>query len=141
VKTTRHSHELAYRRSNVSRANGAHAMLGQGSRQSARLAADPVRDGRVRNWSAAEPVRIEFDLDLFEADGQGRVAVAAAGAVKNGRRTIDDPLSDIRLVQVAPEDENRQHRPIMRVFRYPSATEIHHSADDHAAGIMQDVHP
>lgn len=104
------------------------------------MTADPVGNGCVGNWTAPEPVWIKLDFDLFEADGQGRIAVARAGAVENGRRPLDEALSEIRLVQIAPEDEDRQHWPIMRMLRYSSATEIDHSPDDETAGFVQDVH-
>ena len=69
VRATNRTHKLAYRSSNASCANCARAVLGQGSRHEAHIAADPVGNGSVWNRSGPKPLWIELDFNLFEADG------------------------------------------------------------------------
>jgi hypothetical protein len=66
--------------------------------------------------------------------------VGGTSAVKNDRRTINQALSELGLIQIAPEHENRQHRPIVRMLGHPSVATIDKSADDDPAGLMQYVH-
>src|SRR5579862_4143843 len=62
------------------------------------------------------------------------------GAVENCRRAIDQAPSELGLIQVAPEHENRQYGPVMRMLRHLSTAEVDDSADDHPTGLMQHVH-
>lgn len=104
------------------------------------MTADPMKNGCAWNRSASEPLWIELDFNLFESDRQGRVAMSRTRAVKDGRRTVNHAPSELGLIQIASEHENRQHRPVMRMLPYPSVAEIDNSADDDTARLVQYVH-
>ena len=140
VSASNSRHKLAYRSSNASRVNRPRAVLGQGSRHEACMTADPMRNGCAWNRNASEPLWIELDFNLFESDRQGRIAMGRTRAVKDGRRTVNHAPSELGLIQIASEHENRQHRPVMRMLPYPSVAEIDNSADDDTARLVQYVH-
>jgi hypothetical protein len=99
----------------------------------------PMGNGRA--WkSTSQPVGIEFDFNLFESHGQRGIAVSGTCAVKNGGRPINQAPAEVGLIQIPPEHENRQHRPIVRVLRDPSVAEIYDSADDDPIGLVQCIH-
>src|SRR5215467_11645356 len=48
----------------------------------AEVTTDPQRDRHTRQQAASKPGRIELDLDLFESNRRGRVAMTRAGAIE-----------------------------------------------------------
>lgn len=74
-------------------------------------------DGHARVTREAEPRGIEFDLDLLEPVRGDGVRVARSGAIEHGGRGTHVALADLGPIGIRAEDEERQHRPIVRVFR------------------------
>src|SRR5262245_25498232 len=63
------------------------------------------------------------------------------GAIEHGRGTGDEGLAELGLVQIAAEDENREHRPVVRVLRHAGAAPIDDSSDRGAAEFLQHLIP
>src|SRR5215469_3349546 len=73
------------------------------SRLSSDVTSDPFHDGYTWQQSASNPERIELDLDLFESNGRGRVAMARAGAIENRGGSGNELLSDFRLIDIGAD--------------------------------------
>jgi hypothetical protein len=62
-------------------------------------------DRRARIAHAAEPSRIEFDLDLLESFGRHVVTVSRSGAIEDHRRTGNGDLAELSVVRIAADHE------------------------------------
>jgi hypothetical protein len=73
-------------------------------RETARLCAgstsDPLHHRHGWKRLAPEPGRIEFNLDLLESKRRNGVSMSCAAAVENRRRTGDELLPGLSLVQI-----------------------------------------
>ena len=58
----------------------------------------PPHHGQSWNQPASKPVRIELDLDLFESNRRGRLAMSRPGAIEDGRGARDERRADFSLV-------------------------------------------
>jgi hypothetical protein len=108
------------------------------SRVSPGTISDPPRHGQ--SWQpASKPGRIELDLDLFESNRSGRIAMSRAGAIKDRGRAGDEFLPDFSLVPIGAEYKERKNRPVVGVLWHAGVAPVDDPSDRGSAEASQ--HP
>ncbi len=109
----------------------------QGASRGANATARQVGDGDTRDPGKSQPRGIELDLHLLEPIGRDSVRVMGSGAIQHGRRGAHVPLADFSAAGIPAEDEERQYRPVVRVFRDLGMAAIDDPRDDGSCECMQ----
>src|SRR5262249_52268678 len=77
------------------------------------------------------------DLDLFEANRRGRIAMTRAGGVEDRGGPADEPLPELGLVQIGADHEERKNGPLMGVLWHAGVAPVYDPSDTGSAEAAQ----
>jgi hypothetical protein len=113
------------------------ASVSEASRLFADASSDPQHDGRRWKCPASKPGGIELDLDLFESNRRGCVAMTRAGAIEDRGRPGDEVLPDFSLVQIGADHKERKNRPVVGVLWHAGVATVDDPSERSSAEASQ----
>jgi hypothetical protein len=111
------------------------------SRRSADGASDPLHDGQTWKPPGSDPGWVKLDLDLFESNRGGGVAMTCAGAIEDRRWPGDKFRPDLGLVQIRADHEKRENGPVVSVLGHAGVAPVNDPSDTGSAEALQHQFP
>jgi hypothetical protein len=85
----------------------------------------------------SKPGRIELNLDLFESDRRGCVAMARASAIEDCGWAGDEFLPGLSLIQIGADHKKRKNGPVMSVLLHAGVAPVDNPSDTGSAEVPQ----
>jgi hypothetical protein len=104
---------------------------------SAHGTAGPPLHGLTWKHPVSKPGRIELNLDLFEANRGGCVAMARAGAIEDRGWAGDELPPNLSLIQIGADHKKRKNGPVMCVLWHAAVAPVDNPSDTDSAEAPQ----